>query len=499
MDNLGKLLLQSFTAFAGSAAINDANDTLTYHELSNAAAEVERVLRSLGLRPNEPVLVPVANEARDPAALIGTWLAGGVAVPVARHAPDHAVEVVRTATGARFFVANSKDELVRQLGKTAPPHRQLLDGAALIVFTSGSTGRPKGVVLGHRALAGKLEAIDSMLGFTTRTRTLLVLQITFVFGMWVMLLTLKKGGTLWMHSRFEPAGILAALKDDRITDVTLVPTMLRKFLSLDETVSRPLIAEAGLDRILTGGEPFGRELSTRLQNLMPNARVVDIYGLTETSSSDFFLPAHERALFAETIGHPGPHVRIRIADNEGRELPVNTIGELQIQTPFIMNSYLDEPEMTRAAFADGFFRTGDLARIRDDGRAELAGRINDLIIRGGTKISPLELDHILVQHPAVAAALTTGVPDDVVGERIHALVVPRTNAPIDEFALREWIAERLERFKWPDVYHFGHELPTGRTGKVDRGALRERVLRIQANAGGQGIRGKPIAAAMPEC
>ncbi len=482
MDNLGRLLLQSFTAFAGSAAINDANDTLTYHELSNAAAGVEQALRSLDLRPDEPVLVPVAKEARDPAALIGTWLAGGVAVPVARHAPDHAIEVVRTATGARFFVANEKKDLVRQLGKTAPPHRPLLDGAALIVFTSGSTGRPKGVVLGHRALAGKLEAIDSMLGFTTRTRTLLVLQITFIFGIWVMLLTLKKGGTLWMHSRFEPVGILTALKHDCISDVALVPTMLRKFLALDETVSKPLVAEASLDRILTGGEPFGRELSARLQNLMPNARVVDIYGLTETSSSDFFLAAHERALFAETIGHPGPHVRIRIADDEGRELPVNTVGELQIQTPFIMNGYLDEPEMTRAAFADGFFRTGDLARIRDDGRTELAGRIKDLIVRGGTKISPLELDRILVQHPAVAAALTTGVPDDVVGERIHALVVSRTDAPIDEPALRAWIAERVERFKWPDTYHFDSELPTGRTGKVDRSALREQVLQIQATA-----------------
>jgi long-chain acyl-CoA synthetase len=142
-----------------------------------------------------------------------------------------------------------------------------------------------------------------------------------------------------------------------------------------------------------------------------------------------------------------------------------------------LNGYLDEPDMTRSAFADGFFRTGDLARRRADGCVELAGRIKDLIVRGGVKVSPLELDCVLAQHPGVAAALTAGVPDAIMGERIHALVVPRANVRLDEKGLREWIAGRIERFKWPDVYHFGPQLPTGRTGKVDRNALREQVLR----------------------
>jgi acyl-CoA synthetase (AMP-forming)/AMP-acid ligase II len=476
MDNLGRCLLQNFVTRSDRPALNDAGGTLTYRQLADGAADVERALRSIGLTPNEPVIVPVANEARDAQALIGVWLAGGVAVPVARHAPQNAIDAVHAATGARFSVTNAGDERIGKINGKLPPHRPLLDGAAIVVFTSGSTGRPKGVVLSHRVFVGKLHAIDSMLGFTPRTRTLLVLQITFVFGMWVMLLTLLKGGTLWMHARFEPVEALTALKDGRISDVALVPTMVRKFLSLDETVSGPLVAEAGLARVLTGGEPFGRDLSARLRKFMPHADIVDIYGLTETSSSDFFLPAPEQPQFAETIGRPGPQVQFRIADDQGRELPVNRSGELQIRTPFIMNGYLDEPELTRAAFADGFFRTGDLARKREDGRAELVGRIKDVIIRGGAKISPLELDHVLVEHPAVAAALTTGIPDALVGERIHALVVPRANAKIDEKDLRGWIAGRIERFKWPDVYHFGVELPTGRTGKVDRNALRDQVL-----------------------
>jgi long-chain acyl-CoA synthetase len=477
MANLGRLLVEKFAGCADGPALADTGGALTDGELTQAATAVEQALRDAGLSPDEPVLVPVANEPRDAAALIGAWLAGGVAVPVARHAPANAIEAVRKATGARFSVTNTAEARVAQIAENPPRPRPLLEGAALIVFTSGSTGQPKGVVLSHRAFAGKLEAIDSMLGFTPRTRSLLVLQITFVFGMWVLLLTLLKGGMAWMQLRFDAAAVLSTLKAQGISDVALVPTMLRKILALEESVSRPLIAGAALARILTGGEPFGRELSRQLKEFMPNVRVVDIFGLTETCSSDFFLTADEREPYAGTIGRPGPGIQFRIADEQNRELPANAAGELQIRTPFAMNGYLDEPELTRAAFADGYFRTGDLARAREDGRVELAGRIKDIIIRGGANVSPLELDHLLAEHPDVAAALTAGVPDPMVGERIHALVVPRANASIGETDLRQWIAGRIERFKWPDVYHFGRELPTGRTGKVDRGALREQVLR----------------------
>ena len=143
-----------------------------------------------------------------------------------------------------------------------------------------------------------------------------------------------------------------------------------------------------------------------------------------------------------------------------------------------MNGYLDEPDLTCAAFADDFFRTGDLARVRDDGIVELTGRAKELIMRGGAKISPLELDSLLAQHPAVAEALTVGVPDPLMGERIHALVVPRSGAEIEEAELRIWVAGRIDRFKQPDIYHFGSELPTGRTGKVDRGALRKKICNV---------------------
>jgi long-chain acyl-CoA synthetase len=477
MDNLGRLLLEKFESISGAPALNDTGGTLSYRVLAGEALKVASALNSLGVSEDEPVLVSVANEARDVSALIGVWLAGGVVVPVGRHSPDAAIDGLCEVTGARFVITNDETELVTRVSHQEPPIRPLLEGAALIIFTSGTTGRPKGVVLSHHAFVGKLHAIDEMLNFTQKTRTLLVLQITFVFGLWVTLLTLLKGGTVWMHRRFDPVEVLTVLKDKHISDVALVPTMIRKILATHESLLADSVDNIEPFRILTGGEPLGRALGRRLQMLVPHVGVVDVYGLTETCSSDFFLREKDQVKFAGTIGHPGPQVQFRIADDQGRQLPIKQIGELQIRTPFIMNGYLDEPDLTRSAFVDGFFRTGDLAQVREDGRVQLAGRIKDLIMRGGTKVSPLELDHILLEHPAVAAALTTGIPDEILGERIHALIVPRADASVDEADLRDWIANRIERFKWPDVYHFVPELPTGHTGKVNRNALREQLLR----------------------
>jgi long-chain acyl-CoA synthetase len=303
----------------------------------------------------------------------------------------------------------------------------------------------------------------------------LVLQINFSFGIWVSLLTLIKGGLLLMHPRFDSESTLTSLTSQGVTDAAFVPTMLRQLLSLDGSLAPSSFGKVGLGRMISGGEPLGRELSQQLAAFFPKTDLVDIYGLTETCTSDFILMPEQHRSYRGCIGLPTPGVSFRIADDQGQEVSINEIGELQIHTPFVMNGYLDEPELTRAAFCGKFFRTGDLARLRPDGMVELVGRSKDLIIRGGTKISPLELDELLASHPGVAAALTVGIPDPIMGERIHVLVVLREREEVDEDALRQWVSERVEKFKRPDVYHFESSLPTGRTGKVDRGALRERI------------------------
>ena len=483
---LDALLFEACGRSPDALALEDASQHLRYAELAAAAHALADSLRTHGLQADEPVLVAVANEPGDIAAFLGVWAAGGVVVPVARDAPAAATETTRTATGARLMVSGHGE--AKHLGNhPAPPARDMLAGAALIIFTSGSTGTPKGVVLSHAAFGRKLREIDGVLGFSSATRALLVLQITFIFGIWFTLLALLKGGSVFMRQRFDPLAVMADITERRITDAAFVPTMLRRMVGTDAALLAPLLNRAGPLRIHTGGEPFNAALGRRIRDLLPKTTIVDIYGLTETASSDFFLITESDQPFSSGIGRCSISEEFRIADTLGREVAGGEVGELQIRTPFIMNGYLDQVELTRNAFVGDFFRTGDLARRRPDGTMELVGRNKDLIMRAGAKISPLELDNLIAQHPAVAAALTVGVADEVIGERIHVLVVPRTENTLDEKELRSWAADRVERFKWPDVYHFGSELPAGRTGKVDREALRQSIAAgIKRNGPGGG-------------
>jgi acyl-CoA synthetase (AMP-forming)/AMP-acid ligase II len=333
------------------------------------------------------------------------------------------------------------------------------------------------VVLSHRAFAGKLRAIDERLHLAEGARSLLVLQITFSYGVWFSLLTLLKGGTLFMRPKFEAAAVLSAMVEDGITEAAFVPTMLRGFLALPGSQGpRRDRLSPDLRRLCTGGEPLPAALGRAMRDLFGGRGLVDIYGLTETCTCDFFVQTEEQDMLAGTIGRPSPGVAFRIMGGDGLPVAPGEIGELQIRSPFVMNGYLDQPELTAAAFQDGFFRTGDLARQRPDGAVELVGRAKEIVSRGGNKIAPLEIDAVVCQHPAVAGALSTGLPDPLLGERLHLMVVPRAGAIIDEGELRAWLAARLERYKLPDGIHFADALPLGRTGKVDRGRLREMLV-----------------------
>jgi acyl-CoA synthetase (AMP-forming)/AMP-acid ligase II len=202
----------------------------------------------------------------------------------------------------------------------------------------------------------------------------------------------------------------------------------------------------------------------------PQAALYDLYGSTETGSCDFCLGPQDQPEGFGTIGHPTEGVEFRICPVANQGSAGAAAGELQIRTRFGMLGYLDQPELTAASYKDDFFRTGDLARLDENGRAVLVGRSKEIIARGGIKIAPFEVENLLCEHPDVAAALCAGVPDARLGETVHALVVPRTGARIDENALRVWMLARTERYKVPDRILFADALPVGPTGKLDRGA-----------------------------
>jgi len=215
-----------------------------------------------------------------------------------------------------------------------------------------------------------------------------------------------------------------------------------------------------LRMMMTGGEVLSPSLAQAMARYA-KAGIFDLYGLTETGTCDFSLGPSDQPQGFGTIGWPTPRVEYRIAPD----------GELQIKSPFGMLGFLDDPALTAASFEDGYYKTGDLARRTPEGHLQLIGRAKEIISRGGSKIAPLEIDQLIAEHPAVAAALCAGVPDERLGEVVHAAVVLRESATLDPAALRDWLLARTERYKVPEQFYFLDALPTGSTGKADRRAV----------------------------
>ena len=204
-------------------------------------------------------------------------------------------------------------------------------------------------------------------------------------------------------------------------------------------------------------------MGLQVRGAFPKAGLGDIYGLTETGTSDFFVQPREYDRFAGMIGHAGKGVEWQLDPQS---------GELQIRSPWGMLGYLDAPDLTENAFEQDWFRTGDLATLDVSGALRLVGRIKDLILRAGNKIAPLEVEAAFLRHAHIADTLATGVTDADRGEAIHLAVVPRKGETLVREELRTWATDYLDRYKIPDVIHIVEALPTGSTGKADRQALR---------------------------
>jgi long-chain acyl-CoA synthetase len=423
-----------------------------------SAEKVRGALVGQNVAAHEPVHVIMGNRPSDLGALFGVWQAGAVAVPIHVSAGPSTLERVSRISRARFAVDG---ERLHAIAEAPPPARPLLHGAALVIFTSGSTGEPKGVVIGHQRLADKLAVLDPLLNIRPDDVVLLPLQLTFIFGLWVSLLALSEDARLILVPKFSSEAMTRGLAE--ATVLAGVPSMFRTLLSY------PAVAAPRLRAVLTGGEVLPPPLARALLQFAP-AAIYDLYGLTETGSCDFCLAPADQPRGFGTIGRPTGRVDFRLR-RDGRTVSPGETGELQIRTPFDMFGYLDNPELTAASFDGGYFRTGDLARLTDGGFVALIGRAKDIISRGGNKIAPLEIDNLLAEHPGVAAALCAGVPDERLGEVVHAVVVPRAGVDIDTAALREWLMARTERFKVPDVFYVRDALPSGASGKADRRAV----------------------------
>ena len=486
-ENLGNLLKKSLLLNANRPALSGLVDEITHEKLFSKAELIANQLKEYGVQPNEPIHILVSNKPSDIAAILGVWLANAVIVPINRASPESVLLKIQKKTNARFLIDyqafDQQPKVIKSLSDKGY-ELEILKDTAFIIFTSGSTGEPKGVVVSHKAFIAKLYEIDKLLVFNERVRLLLVLNINFVFGLWLALLTLLKGGIIYFHEKFNAEEFIEALVKNKITRVGVVPTMMRVIFSKTELVKQieEKVNTGCLEQILIGGESLGRSLSETVRKEFSRTKLIDIYGSTETASCDFFSFPDTFSKYPGSIGKPSGGVAYRIVDSRGEPVQAGAEGELQIASPYLMSGYLGDTELTQKAFSGSWFKTGDIAKEVGPSVVELMGRSKELISRGGNKITPGEIEQAICSHPAVAAAMAVGIADDVLGERIHMLIVPNPSDQISISEIKNHLRSRLEKYKIPDVFYFDIALPIGGTGKADRTQFKSKIVSGTLNA-----------------
>ena len=461
-------------------ALRVGGRALSWPELAGAASAVAERVAGLGR-----VAVFAVPELETAVAVLGALAAGTAAVPLNPQAGERELEhiladaapaLVLAAPGAALppGLASLPRADVDTAARGGPPPPEPPAGApALVLYTSGTPGPPKGAVLSRRAIAANLDALAAVWAWTASDVLVQGLPLFHAHGLVLGTLGPARIGCRLEHvGRFSPEAIARALAAGG-TMLFAVPTMYQRLATAAEADPEIARALAGARLLVSGSAPLPAREHARLER-ETGQRVVERYGLTETLMNCAVPAGGGRP---GTVGPPLPGVEIRLVGEDGSELdPAETdaIGEVLVRGRNVFDGYLNRPDATAAAMDGDWFRTGDLATRAADGWVRIVGRRStDLIKTGGFKVGAGEVEAALLEHPAVEEAAVTGEPDDDLGERIVAWVVPR-GAPPDAAELADHVASLLSPHKRPRAVRFLDALPRNAMGKVRKAALVDR-------------------------
>lgn len=351
-----------------------------------------------------------------------------------------------------------------------PPEHRV--GDFLVIYTSGTTGKPKAVVFTQDAEFAGNAALGELWGLDSRDVTLVALPMGFLYGLSTAAATgLQAGGEVVILPKFHPREVLEALRDTGATVFQGVPTMFAMMLQYAEQNALDFDL-SGMRLLISAGAPLPDELRERFQAKF-GKRIDDYYALTEVRPVFGRYASESLDVPRNSLGKAAPGAVIKIVDGNEAEVAQGQTGEVLVKAASTLDRYLDNPEQTSSAFADGFFRTGDLGHRDANGFYFLTGRIKDIIIRGGANIAPPEVEEVLCAHPSIASAAVFGVDDAVFGEVPAAFVILRPGHSLDVEAVIEHCKTQLAAFKVPGVIRAIDEFPLGKTGKVDKAAMVE--------------------------
>jgi len=493
---VGGLLLAAGRRWPDGDALVEGGTVLSHAQAALAARRVAARLAARGVRPGDRIALALPNGWRYAVAYGGVQLAGAVAVLVNTRFAGPEIEYVLADSGASYVVVDAETAPrvpavcphwdVDELTAPGTPADQLPGLAAAggdvanILYTSGTTGQPKGAMQTHGNIVFNAGTCQTALGIGAGDRTLVIAPMFHATGIVSQLVGFgAHGAARVFQPRFTPAGMREAFVEHRITVFAGVTAMIHLMLA------DPAFDPAGLPDLRMvgfGGAPVPEAFLAGAAARLPGVVFANVWGLTEATSIVTCAVGREWQDRPWSVGRPVPGVEVAVSvDGAPPGAPdPDAVGELWVRGPVVTAGYWHRPEATAETFGpDGWLRTGDVGRIDAAGYVRVLDRLKDMIIRGGENIYSLEVESVLARHPAVADVAVVGVPDEVMGERVRAVVVlrPGDSLPLD--ALRAWAGDRIADYKLPAELVQLDELPRNANGKI----LKRRLADIQPAGG----------------
>jgi long-chain acyl-CoA synthetase len=473
------------------------NERLTYRQFWARVARVGNMLRALGVGPGDKVATLAGNSA----ALLETYWAvpaiGATLVPLSPLLLANGLASLLRDSDAHCLVTQaSMLPVLNEIREQLPPHVLLVDAAepgfgdyqalaaaqpdtlvtarvpsdALIniMYTSGTTGLPKGIMHSHFVRAMYCTLLGAAFRFTPESRTLHAGAIVFNGAFVTMMPTFHLGGTYILLPQFDTEATLAAIEQERVTHIMLVPAQIIALLSSTQFDPQRL---ASLECIVSLGAPLLQEHKDRLNAALPG-RLYELYGLTEGFLT--ILDRVDAVTKSGSVGVPPPFCALRITLEDGTNAKPGEIGEITGQAPFLMTGYYNRPDLTADAIRDGWLFSGDMGYVDHDGYLYLVDRKKDMIDSGGVKVYPRDLEEIAARHPDILDVTVFGVPNDKWGEVPLAAVILREGAKATSELLRDWINARVDaRYQRVSQVAILADFPRSAAGKTLKRELRD--------------------------
>jgi acyl-CoA synthetase (AMP-forming)/AMP-acid ligase II len=459
--------------------------------------------KTLGIRKGDRVALLLGNDLPFPLTFFAASKIGAISVPINTRFVSSEIAYILNNSGASVVVvephfwneftrARTSASTLKHVVLTAPldgePDCFLLSDLkeqtkektdevdvdetdlVSIFYTAGTMGEPKGAECTHRNFISS--AINTRLaaGGNPDSRGLICVPLCHPTACnSQMIYAVYNGSTAVIQRHFNADQTLSLIGTAKITTLVGVPTVYWLLLAQMKLKDYDF---STLRNVLYGGAPASPELVRRLREVFPSARLGNGYGLTETSALATFLPDEYAMKKPDSVGPPVPTMEIRIVDERGNNLRPGKIGEILLKGPSVVDGYWRDAVATRETFEDGWFHTGDLGRVDDEGFLYIVDRQKDMIIRGGENIYCVEIENVLESHPEVFQAAVVGEPDKVFGEQVMAYIVPNPGCALAVDEILDFCDNHLADFKVPKYVNFVDELPRNPGGKVDKSALR---------------------------